>query len=229
MDELSGTLFERLSLAGSLRRTFSVYRRGFGIFTLIAVLFSAVMALLWAILLTILLTLLNVDGKDFADPEYLADHMKQFYLLLYANTVLSLLLGAVAEGMMIKAVADVYLEQSPSFKDCFKIGLKKAGVIILASLLVLIATMFGFLFFIVPGVYLSVLWFVVRPPIVIENKGVMDSMRRSWELVSGSWCYVFCASFIVTFSSVVLNGFGVRWLLAALMQVTPCFHPLVMP
>ena len=172
----------------SLFRTFSVYRRGFGIFTLIAVLFSAVMALLWAILLTILLTLLGVDGKDFADPDFMVNHMMQFNLLLGANMVLSLLLGAVAEGMMIKAVADVYMEQSPSFKDCFKIGLKKAGVIILASLLVLVRTMFGLIFFIVPGIYLAALWYVVGPSIVIENKGVGGKHEaivgaREWKLV----------------------------------------------
>jgi hypothetical protein len=212
MDELSDATFERLSLDESLRRTFSVYRRGFGIFTLIAVLLSAIMAALWAILLPILLALLNVDGKDFADPDYLVDHMKQFYLLLGANWVLSVLLGAVAQGMMIKAVADVYLEQAPAFKDCFKIGLKKAGVILLASLLVLVPITFGFLFFLVPGMYLAVQWFVVGPAIVIENKGVVGSMKRSWELVSGSWCYVFCTFLIVTLSSGVF-----QWIWSALV------------
>ena len=68
-----------------------------------------------------------MDGKDFVDPEYLVDHMKQFYLLLGVNWVLTTLLGAVAQGMMIKAVADVHLEQASDFKDCFKIGLKKGG------------------------------------------------------------------------------------------------------
>ena len=125
------------------------------------------------ILLPILLNLLNVDGKDFADPDYLVDHMKQFYLLL----VLSMLLGAVGQGMMIKAVMDIYLEQEPAFKDCFKIGLKKVGIIIFASLLVFVPTMVGFFFFLVPGIYLTVQWFVVRPPIVIENKGIVDSMK----------------------------------------------------
>ena len=228
MDELSDATFERLSLDESLRRTFSVYRRGFGIFTLIALLFSAIMALLWEILLPILLTVLHVDGKDFVDPQYLMDHMKQFYLLLGANWVLTMLLGAVAQGMMIKAVADVYLEQSPDFKDCFKIGFKKAGVILLASLLVLVPIMFGFLFFLVPGVYLAVLWFVVGPSIVIENKGIVESMKRSWELVSGSWCYVFCTFLIVRSPRPFCNRFGVRWWLEAMMQVTPCFQPLVM-
>ena len=206
MDELSDATFERLSLDESLRRTFSVYRRGFGIFTLIALLFSAIMAVLWEILLPILLKVLHVDGKDFVDPQYLMNHMKELYLLLGANSVLTMLLGAVAQGMMIRAVADVYLDKSPDVKDCFKIGFKKAGVILLASLLVLVPIMFGFLFFLVPGIYLAVLWFVVGPSIVIENKGAMDSMKRSWELVSGSWCYVFCTFLIVTFCSAVLQS-----------------------
>jgi hypothetical protein len=105
--------------------------------------------------------------------------MKQFYLLVSANWVLSVLLGTVGQGMMIKAVTDIYLEQVPAFKDCFKISLKKGGVIILPSLLVFLSLLWllGFFFFLVPGIYLTVQWFVVRPPIVIENKGIVDSMK----------------------------------------------------
>ena len=50
---------------------------------------------------------------------------------------------------------------------------------------------------IVPGFYISVRFFVLAPAIIIENAGVMNGMRRSFELTKHSWCYVFCISFVV--------------------------------
>merc|ERR1719254_12208 len=53
------------------------------------------------------------------------------------------------------------------------------------------------MFLIAPGPYLPVKWFVITPVIVIEGIGVFGSFRRSMDLVSGSWCYVFCTQIIV--------------------------------
>lgn len=208
-DNTQDTTFERLSLDESLRRTGSVYRKGFVVFTKISVLILGLTALIWVIIMPILLTVLHVNGKDFVDPHYVMDHLTEYYVLFGANQIICVVLGAVAQGMMIKAVADIYLDQEPDFNDCFKLGLKKSGTIMLTSLLVLICVCVGFVLLIAPGLYLSVLWFVVGPAIVIESNGVIQSMKRSWELVSGSWCYVFCTFLIVHFITLV---FQLIWL-----------------
>lgn len=207
-DNTEDTTFERLTLDGSLRRTVSVYRKGFIGFTKIAALILGVTALVWAILLPILIATLHVNGRDFADPNYFEDRWKEFYLMFGAFQVISIILGAVAQGMIIKSVADIYLSQEPDFIDNLKLGLKKSGVIILTALLVLICVCFGFILLFAPGLYLAVMWFVVGPAIVIENNGVIESMKRSWELVSGSWCYVFCMFLIVNF---VTGVFQMIW------------------
>ena len=51
---------------------------------------------------------------------------------------------------------------------------------------------------IVPGMWLSVRLFVVGPAFIIEKSGgIKASIERSFELVKGSWCYVFCVAFVV--------------------------------
>mmetsp|Transcript_11958 Transcript_11958/g.22864 ORF Transcript_11958/g.22864 Transcript_11958/m.22864 type:complete len:157 (+) Transcript_11958:656-1126(+) len=49
----------------------------------------------------------------------------------------------------------------------------------------------------VPGIYLAVRLFVFAPAIVVEKAGVVDCLKRSFYLVAGNWCYVFCIYFIV--------------------------------
>jgi hypothetical protein len=56
------------------------------------------------------------------------------------------------------------------FQGLLQDWIDESGVIILASLLVFVPTMISFFCFLVPGIYLTVQWFVVRPPIVIEIK-----------------------------------------------------------
>ena len=189
----SDATFVRLSLDETLGRTFSVYRKGICVFTAIAALLMGVLALFWAILLPILLAIFHVNPDDFADPTNTANHW-----LFAPNFILSTVLGGVSQGMISKATAQIYLDREPGLKDCLNLGLKKAEVLALSTLLVFIVSSLGFLFLIAPGLYLTVIWFVANPAIVIENKGVIESMKRSWELVSGSWCYVFCTYLIVT-------------------------------
>ena len=111
MFENSETSFERLSLDESLRRAFSVYWKGLFVFTEIAAFILGVTAIIWTILLPILLSALGVNGQDFEDPQYLVDHVMAFYLLMGSRSVISMVIGAVGEGMMIKAVAEFYLER----------------------------------------------------------------------------------------------------------------------
>lgn len=193
----SETLFQRLSLDESLRRTFAVYRSGFLVFTKIAASMLVVMTLLWSILLPILLSALGVNGQDFSDPYFLSEHLKEYYVINFAYIAASQVIGAVAAGTMIKAIADFYLGRDPDLLACLKLGWKKSLTVMFASFLVMLGVMVGIVLFFFPGLYLAVAWFVVTPAIVVEKYGVFGSLGRSRSLVSGSWCYVFCTFLIV--------------------------------
>ncbi|MFM8561540.1 MAG: YciC family protein [Solirubrobacterales bacterium] len=52
------------------------------------------------------------------------------------------------------------------------------GLSIVTGILIFI----GFIFLIIPGIILSLIWFVAVPVLIIEDKGVFESMSRSGEL-----------------------------------------------
>jgi hypothetical protein len=194
---LQGDLFKRLSLDESLRRVFDVYVSGFFPFTKIAVVLVGVNTILWSAIFPFLLSALNVTRPDISDPMFAVSHTGKFFLLLGPHVVLSLLVSPIAAGSMIKAATDIYAGRQPDYVACLKVGVRKALPLLVASLLAMLATMVGLLLFLAPGIYISVVWFVFAPAIVVENFGITGSLKRSYDLVSGNWCYVFCTKLIV--------------------------------
>ncbi len=64
------------------------------------------------------------------------------------------------------------------------------------SILVGIIVVLGFIALIVPGIILTIMFSLAFPVLIIENKGVLDSMGRSRELVGHRWLKTF-ATFLV--------------------------------
>ncbi|KAL3919584.1 MAG: hypothetical protein SGARI_007170, partial [Bacillariaceae sp.] len=170
MVDASNNYFSRLSLDESLRRTVQVYCRGFSTFTQIGCITVATRATLWALLLLVLKPAFGIEGNaDWTDPNYLMDHMGAFYGLLFCNMLVGLVVGAVFNGAMIRVVADIYLQRQASTMECLQLGARHAFTIMGTSVLAIAAVMVGTLLFIAPGMYLSVMLFVVNPAIVIEG------------------------------------------------------------
>jgi hypothetical protein len=79
------------------------------------------------------------------------------------------------------------------------------------SIVVGILVFIGLLIFIIPGIILALIWFVAVPVMIIENKGVFDSMSRSGELTkSNRWrllglmLVVYIGIFVVFFLAALL-------------------------
>ena len=190
-------IFARLSLDESLRRTFEVYAKGFLVFTKISALAIGIQAILWAVLLNPLLKAFDLNGKDYEDPMFVVNNMMAVFLLISIKGLLGIFVGPIAEGAMIQAVVDIYTDRQPRWLPCLKVGLKNAIPLFLASLLAGLISSIGMLCLFVPGLYLAVTFFVVTPAILVEKTSSCGSLRRSYNLVSGSWCYVFCTFLIV--------------------------------
>jgi hypothetical protein len=197
--------FQRLSLGESLRHMVTVYCSGFVVFTQIGLLNLATQVVLSAFLLWVLRPAFgldndnddNDDANNFQDPQYLQAHLGGFYAYTFCSTALNIVMTAVFLGAMTRVVADIYLQRNASVKDCLQLGARHTCTMMGASLLAYIACMLGMLLLIIPGIYLSVMLFVIKPAVIIEGLGVFGSLKRSYNLVSGKWCYVFCIFFIL--------------------------------
>lgn len=67
------------------------------------------------------------------------------------------------------------------------------GLTIVVGILVSI----GLILFIIPGIILALIWFVAVPVLIIEDKGVFDSMSRSGELTKGNRWRIFGLMLVV--------------------------------
>jgi hypothetical protein len=81
------------------------------------------------------------------------------------------------------------------------------------SIVVGVLVFIGLIFFIIPGVILALIWFVAVPVMIIEDKGVFESMSRSGELTKSNRWRLF------GLMVVVYLGILVVFLLAAALTV----------
>ena len=177
---------DQLSADAVLRRAFSIYKERLGL-----LLGSALATLGLGYALLIGLALFGALGG----PVTLT-------IGLVVGIGAAIVSFATYSAILIRIVeADVDGREPARLRELMRIGLSSAWPLIWITLLVALATVFGFLLLIVPGVILLVIWAVFVPVIVVEGKG-FDALARSRELVKGNGWNVFGVG-AITFSLVI--------------------------
>jgi hypothetical protein len=67
-----------------------------------------------------------------------------------------------------------------------------------AGIALIIVISFGFLFLIIPGIYLMVVLSLIAPIMIIERKSFGDAFSRSFKLISDKWWSTFGLIFVTT-------------------------------
>jgi len=169
-----------LSTGELLDRTFSLYRNHF-------LLFFGVAALPHLVLLAYTLAGLAIR------PNAPQSFTTVLWSLLWGlgTAVLSLLVGATAQAGTVIAVSEVHLERPASVMAAFSRVTPRIATVIGLTIVMGIAVAIGFVLLIVPGVLLILIWSLAVPVAVLENKGVGDSLSRSYQLTQGHWGRIF--------------------------------------
>lgn len=119
--------------------------------------------------------------------------------------LLSMACGSLLSAALVFAVADLQRAGQSSAGECLSRGLQVwPRVFILMVLYTLIITV-GFVFLLVPGVILSLMFTVCIPAAVIEGRGPVDALKRSCELTQGSKGLIFMTTFLWGLLIVALN------------------------
>ncbi len=102
-----------------------------------------------------------------------------------ASSIVSLASSALLQGALMRGVVSHLNGVKPTFGACLRAGLTAAAPLVAIGLLAGIGIVAGFVFLIVPGVFLLVLWSVAAPAQVVERVGVFRALGRSAELTAG--------------------------------------------
>jgi hypothetical protein len=117
-----------------------------------------------------------------------------------------LLMYLVLTGAITRAVAAEVAGQDPSVEESYRFGFHRLGAVLLVSVLVGLATIAGFILFIIPGIYIGVRLAVSVEALVVEGRPGTQAMGRSWELVGGHWWHAFGALVVAGLLTGVVNA-----------------------
>jgi hypothetical protein len=117
-----------------------------------------------------------------------------------------LLMYLVLTGAITRAVAAEVAGQDPSVEQSYRFGFHRLGSVLLVSILVGLATIAGFILFIIPGIWIGVRLAVSVEALVVEGRRGTQAMGRSWELVGGHWWHAFGALVVAGLLTGLVNA-----------------------
>ncbi len=142
--------------------------------------------------------------------------------LIYA--IASLVASLYLTGVMVRVVQDVEADGrvDASVGELLGSITPKLWSLLLLTIVVGILISIGFIFLIIPGIFLALMWAVAVPAMVAEDRGVFDSMTRSGELTKGNrWAMVglFILIYVLLFVVIIV--------VALLGAITPILGVIV--
>ena len=108
-------------------------------------------------------------------------------IVLALSAFVSWILSTTIFSVATKTASDHIETGASNLGASFKYTLSKFPSLLPAQLVTGILTVAGLVFFVVPGVIIAIIFSLVIPSIVIEQKGIFESMGRSRQLVDHRW------------------------------------------
>ena len=128
--------------------------------------------------------------------------------------IFSILIATLYQGIVVSLVRDLRSgRRDSSVRELASSVLPVFWQLVGAGILAGIGIGFGFLFLAIPGLYLTTIWAVIAPAIVIERREVLDALGRSRQLVQGNGWRVFVV--VVLIAGLISFGVGLAFVLVA--------------
>lgn len=211
-----------LSLGEILDRTFTLYRGYFALFLGISAIPHILVLALNLSQLLVVSPMMHPLGRVSSGgtaPGDLVGTLALTGLLSLVSLVVTLLALLLSQGATVLAVSEIYLGRQITIMDSFRRIRGDLGTLLGVLILTFLAVMAGFIFLIIPAIYIGCRLMVSAPAAVIENIGPRDALERSWTLVTDnvgraflilllSWALTIAASLILAWPFQMLAIFS---------------------
>jgi hypothetical protein len=176
-----------LSLGEILDRTFTLYRSYFLLFVGISAIPRVLLLILNLAQVFVLIPMgIPMGGVGGQRPPAAPEAMlKMLGVMMVIGTlafVVGLLVIILSQGATIIAVSEIYLGRTITIAESFRRVRSEMGTLLGLLILNFLAIVAGFLFLIIPGIYVMCRLMVCVPAALSENVGPVESMERSFAL-----------------------------------------------
>lgn len=121
----------------------------------------------------------------FGQGDLLTTASGSSFLFVAFGSVLYLVGLYILQGVVVKAAVNGFNGKATSFDSAFGVGIQMFLPLLGLGIVAGLGMGLGFMALIVPGVILTVLWSVAAPAVVVEKRGIMESLQRSRDLTRG--------------------------------------------
>jgi len=181
-----------LGLGEVVSKTFEVYRRDFAkYFVLFAVVGVIVQVVTTLAQQAFVLPTLPVNPTPQQVSSWFSALFAAFFLLFAVIFIVNIVFSTIAEGSAIKLASEQITKGQVDFGASIRFAVSRLLSIWALSIIVGIIVFLGLIALVVPGIILAIMFSLALPVLLIENKGVTESMGRSRELVSHRWAKTF--------------------------------------
>ncbi len=142
------------------------------------------------------------------------------------SALVSWIVGTTVTGIIVKSASDQIEKGSMDLGASFSYVVSKLPSLLVAQLISGILVGIGLLLFVVPGIIIAIMFSLIIPSIIVEQKGALASLGRSRKLVSNRWLKTFVLLLVISLILLVVSG-------VALAIATPfsathlIFNPLI--
>ena len=124
--------------------------------------------------------------------------------------LVSFVLTQLAQGGLVRATIAHSERRTVTFGECIATGVRFALPLLLLGLLLGLALLVGFAFFVIPGIMLYLAWAVAVPALVIDRSGVFAAFGRSAFLTRGArWNIFGLGLLLLVFYYVLVAAVGI--------------------
>src|SRR5260370_1500854 len=178
-----------LSFGEIFSKTFQVYRRYFAkyfvLFAIVGVIIQVVTTLAMQAFVRPAPLPLNPSPQQFS--SYLSSLFEALFLLLTVIFLVNVIFSTIAEGGAIKMASDEVTKGEVNTGASVRFAVSKLLSIWALSIIVGIIVFLAFIALIVPGIILAIMYSLALPVLLIENKGVTESMGGARHSVATEW------------------------------------------
>ena len=177
-----------LSLGEAISKTFHVFRQSFAkYFVLYAVVGIIVQVATTFAQRAFVVPMLPMNPTPQQVSRFFSGLLGALFLLIGVIAVVNVVFSTIAQGGAIKLASEQLTVGQASLGASIKFAVSKLLSIWAVTIVVGFIVFLGIIALIVPGVILAIMYSLVLPVLLIEKKGIFESMRRSRQLVSHRW------------------------------------------